>query len=122
MAAALRPLAAGLDVDHLRTLLGAEQPPHVRLAAYRLLRQQDVWTRLRTDLELIDDTHLALRTRARTDLQTWVQREAATTYSMPQGQTAERLDQLMLAAESVLRADQIRLLRFHMGLGKHPTT
>ena len=55
--AALRLLAAGLDIDHLRTLLGAAQPTHVRIAAYRLLREHDVWTRLRTDLELINDTH-----------------------------------------------------------------
>jgi len=55
--AALRPFAAGLGVHRLRTLLGAAQPPHIRLAAYRLLREHDVWTRLRTDLELIDDTH-----------------------------------------------------------------
>jgi hypothetical protein len=32
------------------------------------------------------------------------------------------LDQLVLAAENVLRADRIRLLRFHMWLGKHSTT
>ncbi|HUK68143.1 MAG TPA: hypothetical protein VLW50_05215 [Streptosporangiaceae bacterium] len=41
---------------------------------------------------------------------------------MPQGETAERLDQLVLAAESVLDADRIRLPRFHMGLGKHSAT
>jgi len=41
---------------------------------------------------------------------------------MPHGETAERLDQLMLAADSVLRPDRIRLLRFHMRLGKHPAT
>ena len=120
MVAALRPFAAGLDANRLRTLLGRAQPPHIRVAAYRLLREHDVWTRLRTDLELIDDTHPVLRTRARTDLDTWVRREAATTYSMPQGETAERLNQLLLAAEGVLSADQIRFLRFHMRLGKHP--
>jgi len=32
------------------------------------------------------------------------------------------LDQLGLAAENVLRADRICLLRFRMGLGKHSTT
>jgi hypothetical protein len=120
--AALRPVAAGLDVHRLRTLLDAAQPPHVRLAAYRLLREHDVWTRLRTDLELIKDPHLALRTAARTDLDAWVLQEAATTYSMPQGETAQRLNQLVLAAESVLSADRIRGLRFHMGLGKHSAT
>ena len=98
------------------------QPPHIRFAAYRLLREHDVWTRLRTDLELINDPHLAVRTRARTDLGTWVLREAPTTYSMPQGETAERLDQLLLTAENVLPAWRIRLLRFHLGLSKHPTT
>jgi hypothetical protein len=40
-----------------------------------------------------------LCTQARTDLKAWIQREAATTYSMPHGETAERLDQLTLAAE-----------------------
>ena len=65
---------------------------------------------------------LALRTRARTDLKTWVQWEAATTYSMPQGETAERLGQLVLAAETVLPAAWIRLLRFHLRLGKYSAT
>jgi hypothetical protein len=41
---------------------------------------------------------------------------------MPQGETAERLDQLLLTAENVLPAWRIRLLRFHLGLSKHPTT
>jgi hypothetical protein len=59
-------MAAELDVQRLRNLLSDAHPQQVRLAAYRLLDDHDLRTRLRTDLELIKHTNLALRARART--------------------------------------------------------
>lgn len=88
----------------------------MRTAAYRLLRAQNVWTRLATDLELCDDTEVSLRTQARGDLSGWLDREAATAYAMPTGLTARRLDLLLQDAAPSLGSDRVRLLRFHLGL------
>jgi hypothetical protein len=113
---ALRPWAARLDPQRLRGLLAAAKPRHVRLAAYRLLRERDLWTRLLVDLDLVADACAALRNRARNDLGTWLTREAATAYSRPPAAMAAALDDRLRRAEATLGRDRVRLLRFHLGL------
>jgi hypothetical protein len=113
---ALRPWAARLDPQRLRGLLAAAKPRHVRLAAYRLLRERDLWTRLLVDLDLVADASPALRNRARDDLGTWLTREAATAYSRPPAAMAAALDDRLRRAEATLGRDRVRLLRFHLGL------
>jgi hypothetical protein len=116
VALSLRPHASRVSVDALKPLLAPHVLPHVRSAAYRVLREHDVWTRLLTDLELYDDEHVDLRNRARGDLAGWLDREAATTYSMPSAATADRLDAQLVRLAGPLGADRARRLRFHLGL------
>ena len=112
----LRPRAGSVSAAALTPLLADDAPPHVRSAAYRVLREHDVWTRVLTDLELYDDEDIDLRSRARGDLAGWLNREAATTYSMPPAATADRLDAQLVRLAGTLGADRERLLRFHLGL------
>jgi hypothetical protein len=116
VAATLVPRATDVDAKRLAELLDPRQRPHVRSAAYRLLRMQGVWTRVRTDLELLDDEDEKVRGRARGDLFGWVDRNAATTYSMPTGAVADQLDVLLRQAAPSLGPSRERLLRFHLGL------
>ncbi|MHB9859913.1 hypothetical protein [Streptomyces sp. YIM S03343] len=118
---ALLPWASRLDLRHLQALLAQSNAQHIRMAAYRLLHERDVWTRLLTDLELFTDPSPMLRNGARSDLKNWLTREAATTYSMPRGPTAEALTRQLTNAEPVLTPDQLRLLRFHLGI-RHPAS
>lgn len=118
-ALSLRQAAAGVAVPDLQSLLTSEQAAHVRSAAYRVLREHDVWTRVLTDLELHDDENEDLRNRARSDLAGWLSRNAATTYSMPSGATADRLDELLTRHAGTLGRDREQLLRFHLGLTKN---
>lgn len=46
------------DVSTLRALLAADRPVHTRRAAAALLRDQDTWLRLHTDLTLLPDPDL----------------------------------------------------------------
>ena len=114
--ATLVPRATDVDAERLAELLDPRQRPHVRSAAYRLLRMQGVWTRVRTDLELLDDEDEKVRGRARGDLFGWVDRDAATIYSMPTGAVADHLDVLLRQAAPSLGPARERLLRFHLGL------
>lgn len=116
VALSLRPHASRVSVDALTPLLAQEAPPHMRSAAYRVLREHDVWTRLLTNLELYDDQDIDMRNRARGDLSGWLNREAATTYSMPPAATADRLDAQLVRLADTLGPDRERLLRFHLGL------
>ncbi len=118
-ARSLRQAAADVAVPDLQSLLTSEQAAHVRSAAYRVLREHDVWTRVLTDLELHDDENQDLRNRARSDLAGWLSRNAATTYSMPSGATADRLDELLTRHAGTLGRDREQLLRFHLGLTKN---
>ncbi|WP_392959195.1 hypothetical protein [Streptomyces sp. LN245] len=118
---ALRPWASRLGLARLRELLTADNPHHIRTAAYRLLHERDTWTRLLIDLELVVDPSPWMHDLARSDIAAWLTREAATTYSMPQGRTAEVLTKHLDDAEDALGPDQVRLLRFHLGL-KPPST
>jgi len=54
-ATTLLPRAAELDPHPLLALLRPDNPPHVRLAGYRLLTAGTTWQRLATNLRLVDD-------------------------------------------------------------------
>jgi hypothetical protein len=112
----LAPRAVEIPTEGLTLLLTERKSPHVRTAAYRLLRAQDVWTRVLTDLALYDDEDESLRARVRGDLFGWLERDAATTYSMPTAVVAERLDVLVRRGAPSLGRNRERLLRFHLGL------
>lgn len=114
--ATLAPYAGDIDAERLGVLLAEKQDPHVRIAAYRLLRARGLWTRLLTDLELYDDPDDDLRTRARGDLFGWLDREAATAYVTPTGVVAQRFNLLLQRAARSIDPDRTRLLRFHLGL------
>lgn len=120
--ATLVPRANDVAPERLADLLDPRQSPHARAAAYRLLRVQGVWTRVRTDLELLDDEDEKVRGRARGDLFGWLDRDAATTYSMPTGAVADRLDTLLRMVAPSLGAERERLLRFHLGLTDRQAT
>jgi HEAT repeat protein len=114
--ATLAPYAGDIDAERLALLLADNQDPHVRTAAYRLLRVQDLWTRLLTDLDLYDDPDDDLRTRARGDLFGWLDREAATAYLTPTGATAQRFNLVLRHAATSIGPARTRLLRFHLAL------
>ncbi|GAA2532505.1 hypothetical protein [Pilimelia columellifera] len=96
----------------LEVLIGTGYPSHVRRAAYRLIRAKDVWSWLVTALRLIssDDEHLA--PSARSDIYTWLQHEAARTYSRPSPDTAAQLAFLL----PVLNAKEAAEMAFAAGL------
>ena len=116
VAAALRGQPDLVSTDQLWELLAADQPPHVRRAALRLLIARDTWTRIEADLGLLADADHKLRAYAWSDLTRWLDREAATTYQMPPPSTRDRLGRLIDAAELDIGAHSARLLRFHLGL------
>lgn len=118
VATTLAPHSGDVASERLADLLGSHQARHTRTAAYRLLRAQGVWTRVLTDLELYDETDEHLRGLARGDLFGWLVRDAAATYSMPTGATADRLDALLRQVAPSLGISRERLLRFHLGLTK----
>jgi HEAT repeat protein len=121
VAISLIPVAGDLDKDMLASLLTPSQARHVRTAAYRLQRASGVWRRILTDLQLHDDTDDDLRNRARGDLSGWLEQDAATTYSMPQGDIREGLEATLRAVTDSLGPRRERLLRFHLGLTDNST-
>lgn len=108
--------ARKLDSGALAELTGKERPRHVRVAAFRLLHEHGPWTRLATDLRLVNDLDLSLRTLARGDLDSWVRHEAATQYSRPSAEAADELRALIDTAQDALSPKLARDLRFHLGL------
>ena len=111
-----------LDSAFLEGLIEPNRPRHVRVAGYLLLRGRDVWTRLTTDLRLVADPEPAISLRARTDLEAWLRREAATTYARPVGADKVRLGRLLDRAENSLSAGTVKQLRFHLGLQRAATS
>ncbi|AXB41679.1 hypothetical protein [Amycolatopsis albispora] len=105
-----------LDEQVLWPVLWGPHPPHVRRAVLRLLRAHSTWTRITADLRMLRDADPDLCTQARADLDAWLAREAATSYTTPQGAQADALSTLLRENEVALGADRMRLLRFHLGL------
>lgn len=113
---ALMPLARQLDMERLRGLLRSQGPSHTRVAAYRLLRARSAWTRLQTNLELLDDESAEFRTRARADILGWIADEAASTYQRPDPEMADELARAIDDRAAVLGPSAVEALRFHAGL------
>ncbi|STZ87817.1 Uncharacterised protein [Mycolicibacterium fortuitum] len=78
--AALRGQPQLPPTDLLWELLQADQPRHVRRAAFSLLVGRGNWTRIEADLRSVVDVDDNLRAHASTDLSGWLDREASTAY------------------------------------------
>ena len=107
-----------VPIDRLWELLAADQPPHVRRTAFRLLIARDMWTRIEADLWLVGDPDDQLRAYSRSSLTSWLENQASTAYQMPPQPTHERLGRLIDAAEPNIGAHKARLLRWHLGLSR----
>jgi hypothetical protein len=116
VAAALRGQPDLLAADRLWQLLGADQPCHIRSAAFSQLIARDTWTRIEADLRFVTAPDDDLRARATSDLTLWLHHGAATTYEMPHPSARDRLCRLIDAAEPNIGTSKARLLRWHLGL------
>jgi hypothetical protein len=116
VATAVRGRPDLVPAERLWQLLGADQPRHVRLAAFRLLIARDSWTRIEADLELVVDDDLAAG--ARSDLALWLDRGATTAYEVPPAPTRDRLGQLIDSAEPHIGTGRARLLRWHLDVSR----
>lgn len=105
-----------VTVDRLWELMAADQPPHVRRTAFRLLIARDTWTRIEADLWGVIDVNEGMRAHAASDLTGWLERDASAAYQMPPQSTRDRLGRLIDAAEPNIGAPKARLLRWHLGL------
>lgn len=114
--AALRGQPHLPPTDRLWELLQADQPRHVRRAAFGLLVGRGNWTRVEADLHGVVDVDDKLRAYASTDLAGWLDREASTAYRPPQTSILDRLGPLIDAAEPKIGVHEARLLRWHLGL------
>ena len=114
--AALRGQPHLPPTDLLWELLQADQPRHVRRAAFSLLVGRGNWTRIEADLRSVVDVDDNLRAYASADLSGWLDREASTAYRMPHPSTLDRLGSLIDAAEPSIGVHEARLLRWHLGL------
>ncbi|RSM39878.1 hypothetical protein DMA12_28740 [Amycolatopsis balhimycina DSM 5908] len=88
----LRGKPALVDVPALRELLAPERPVRTRRAAAALLRDQDTWLRLHTNLALLSDPDLAAG--ARHDFRAWLQHSAAI-YTTPSPSLAAEIEALL---------------------------
>ncbi|UHJ54725.1 hypothetical protein LT337_25845 [Mycolicibacterium fortuitum] len=114
--AALRGQPHLPPTDLLWELLQADQPRHVRRAAFSLLVGRGNWTRIEADLHGVVDVDDKLRAYASADLSGWLAREASTAYRMPHPATLDHLGSLIDAAEPRIGVHEARLLRWHLGL------
>jgi hypothetical protein len=116
--AALRGRPDLVPVARLWELLGADQPRHIRSAAFRQLVARDAWTRIEADLRCVGDSDDRLRAYARSNLTSWLDHDVVTTYQMPPVSTRDRLGRLIDAAEPHIGAPKAHLLRWHLGLSR----
>jgi hypothetical protein len=105
-----------VPVDRLWELLAANQPAHVRRAAFRLLVARETWTRVEADLRLVGDPDDRLQAYATSNLTAWL--KASTAYQMPPQPTLARLGGLIDAAERNIGARNAHQLRWHLGLSR----
>ncbi|GAB1817969.1 hypothetical protein [Herbidospora sp. RD11066] len=82
-------------------LIDPAHPVHVRRAGYRLLISADPWTRLKTDLLLLDDPDFG--TTAYTDLRVWCDRIAVKLFRPCPDELRGELDDLLKKAPGELR-------------------
>ncbi|WP_214409292.1 HEAT repeat domain-containing protein [Sphaerisporangium fuscum] len=120
---ALRGSDERFPTRRLRALLAPGRPRHVRLAAYRLLRERDAWTRVEADLLLVTDQDETLKDRARTDLATWFAKDAARQFMRGPDRVRGDLEALLPGAEPIVGAETVRLLRLLVrGAGRRAAT
>ena len=100
----------------LAELLQHDKPRYVRVGSLRLIHARDLWTRLETSLSLINDEDDVLRSLARADIDAWLAHGAATSYSHPEGEAAERLSRAVDGATFALGRDKTGRLRFYLGI------
>ncbi|HYZ66904.1 MAG TPA: HEAT repeat domain-containing protein [Mycobacterium sp.] len=103
-------------IDRLWDLLAADQPAHVRRAAFRLLVARGTWTRIEADLRLVGDRDALLAGNARSNLIGWLDHDTSPGYQMPSQSTRERLSGLIDGIEADIGARNAHLLRWHLGL------
>ncbi|MGW4063344.1 HEAT repeat domain-containing protein [Amycolatopsis sp. NPDC004747] len=94
-----------VDPVALRALLSRGRPVHTRRAAAALLRDQDTWLRLHTNLTLLTDPDLAAD--AHRDIHAWLH-HSASTYTTPSPDLAAEID----AACAALAPALAREIRF----------
>ncbi len=98
-----------IDPATLQDLLAAGRPLHTRRAAAALLRAQDSWTRLHTDLLLLADPELAAA--AHQDIHSW-QKHVTGVYTPPPAGRRAEMEVLCDQLEPALA----REIRFALGI------
>lgn len=92
VAQAIRPVVGELNLDALRALIDPENQRHTRTAAYKLLRDRDIYVRLAVDLQLMSDSSPNLAGRATADVHDWLARVVPTAYEPPTSVLRDELD------------------------------
>jgi len=114
VARTLRPVVGELNLDALRALIVPENQRHTRTAAYKLLRERDIYVRLAVDLQLMSDSSPGLAKRAKADVHDWLARVAPTAYEPPTGVLRDELDHRLTQQQAMLGQAMTRALRFHL--------
>ncbi|WP_157537522.1 hypothetical protein [Nocardioides sp. Root190] len=90
--------------------------PNVRRAAWLVRRGLGSWSRVRGDLEAMQDSDPGLSGLAESDLLKWLQYRAATVYQRPLPSEKAAIEELLASAG--LSPETKAQLRFHAGLSK----
>jgi hypothetical protein len=104
---------AGIGTERLQALLDSEQPVPVRLAARQLLASRDGAWRLAVNVMLLGDADYVVAGRAASDLAAALKQQL---YTRPSGETAALLAAHLPDADRLLPAQEVRLLRFIVGM------
>ncbi|MEU8080228.1 HEAT repeat domain-containing protein [Catellatospora citrea] len=113
-AAALSERAAEIDKDELEALLQPEQPPRVRMAAFRICAARDPWTRLTVSPRLLHDADEGLRATAAREVRNWPGHGRLRPVDP---RLVPELDALLVMAVPVLGKPLADLIRFQARLG-----
>lgn len=110
----LRPIVKSIDRSIFDGLLVSPEP-HVRRAAFRLLRRHSPHARLEANFLGLADPEERLRRDANMDLKSWLHRGAA---SAPRADLSTRLklDRALTRIESSIDGNVVAMIRFHAGL------
>lgn len=105
-----------VPVETLRRLLRPARPLHIRRAAHKLLLRRDTWTRLDADLRLLAARDPDLAEAARSDLGSWMARDAATVYGRPSEEARAALVRLLEDARDELPEAVGARVRWQLGV------
>lgn len=110
----LRPFVKSVDRSIIDVLLASTEP-HVRRAAFRLLRRRSPHERLEANFLGLADPEERLRQDADTDLKSWLHQGAA---SAPRADLSTRLklDHELTRVERSMDGKVVGMIRFHAGL------